>query len=197
LYQSIAEQLCSWQWHYYEIPETRVEGGVVFDCGAAEGLFALLVQDRADQVHCFEPLPDFRAALQRTFSKNDKITVVPVALGRQEGEAMLSTDGFSSRLDAAIGTVRVRVETIDGYCARIGTAPTYIKADLEGAEPDLLLGAERTIREHKPKIAITTYHEKGHAELLRSILSSFRPEYRFHVKGIEDRWGEPVLLHAW
>ena len=53
LWMVLSETLDARNWHYYEVPETRVEReDVVADCGAAEGIFALLVQSRARVPSC-------------------------------------------------------------------------------------------------------------------------------------------------
>src|ERR1700733_6542706 len=55
-----------WHWHQYEISETTVRpDDVVFDCGAAEGLFAFNVASRCKQVVCFEPLSVFVDCMRR------------------------------------------------------------------------------------------------------------------------------------
>jgi FkbM family methyltransferase len=187
-----------WNWHYYEVPETRVRpDDVVFDCGAAEGLFAFLVAPRCREVYCFEPVPEFRACLERTFAGQDNVTVVPVALGAAAGRGFMQMDGMSTALSEAESGLAVEIDTVDDFCVRTGVSPSYLKADLEGAEMQLLQGAAETIRRLKPRIAITTYHRSGDARALREFLASLRPDYAFRTKGIEHHWGEPIMLHAW
>lgn len=44
LFQIISEQFYPNDWHYYEIENTRInKNDIVVDCGAAEGLFSLLI----------------------------------------------------------------------------------------------------------------------------------------------------------
>ena len=48
----------------------------------------------------------------------------------------------------------------------------FIKMDIEGAEPKALIGAERTIREHRPQLAISVYHDLKHfASILAGLLT--------------------------
>src|ERR1035441_451781 len=52
LKQVIVESFYKNNWHYYEIPETKVEkNDIVIDCGVAEGLFGLLVKSRCRHVY--------------------------------------------------------------------------------------------------------------------------------------------------
>ena len=69
LHMVLSEALDERNWHFYEVPETRVQSDdVVADCGAAEGIFSLLVQERARQVYAIEPAPHWTASLERTFA---------------------------------------------------------------------------------------------------------------------------------
>jgi FkbM family methyltransferase len=198
LYMTLAEQLYHWSWHRYEVPETQVgTEDIVFDCGSAEGLFAFLVRDRAREVHCFEPLPAYLAGLRRTFDGAANVHLVEAALSDRTGAGHFSEEGISSGLTQDTTAPRVAVTTIDAYVAEHGLQCGYIKADLEGHELAVLHGAAETIRRFRPRIAITTYHHPAHAEQIRDLLTSFRPDYRFRVRGVAPRFGCPVMLHAW
>jgi hypothetical protein len=59
LHRVLAEETYSWNWHYYQVRQTRVErGDVVLDCGAAEGFFSLkAIEQGAGRVICIESHP--------------------------------------------------------------------------------------------------------------------------------------------
>lgn len=199
LQQVIAESHNAHDWHYYEIPETRVRpDDVVADCGAAEGLFAALVATRAAHVYAIEPLPRFVSLLRRTFAGVPSVTVVPVAVHARDGVARLSAGALDSTLaegDVGDGTA-VEVRSLDSLAREWPAPPTYIKADLEGADVAALEGARETIARVTPRIAITTYHEADHAERIGALLREVEPRYVVKVKGIAER-GCPTMLHAW
>jgi FkbM family methyltransferase len=200
LYMVLAETLNPENWHYYEIAETRVTGDdIVADCGAAEGIFALLVQSRARCVYAIEPSPHWTASLERTFADATNVTVLPVAIGAAQGQAYLSGGALDSTVsaDGRSGGHAVTVETIDHLFADQDRALTYLKADLEGFELEMLEGARRTIARYRPKIAITTYHCADHAERIAAFLRDVEPRYRVRTKGIDADTGSPVMLHAW
>lgn len=197
-YQTITEQWYPWQWHYYTIPQTAVApGDVVFDCGAAEGIFTFLHRGTAGHLYAFEPLPEFRAGLEKTFAGDARVTVVPSALGAVEDTAYLRRNGIASTLTTEPTDTTVRIETVDGFCRRQGTRVDFIKADVEGYEIEILRGAAEAIREFRPKIAVTTYHNAGDAREVEEFLRATLPEYRILRKGIEERAGAPVMVHAW
>jgi FkbM family methyltransferase len=200
LHMVLSEALDATNWHYYEIPETRVTpDDVVADCGAAEGLFSLLVHARAHQVFAIEPAPHWTTALSKTFADTPNVTVLPAALGDAPGRAYLSGGALDSVVTGTRrdGAPEIAVETIDRLFADRGRRLTYLKADLEGFELGMLSGAERTIARYLPKLAITTYHRADHADEIAGFLQRLEPRYRVHTKGIDASTGSPVMLHAW
>jgi len=184
-------------WHFYEVPGMEVgPDDVVVDCGAAEGLFSLLAAQRGAHVFAIEPLAVWRGALERTFAGMPNVELMPVALGRAPGQVHMEGGALSSVVSTGSGAGAVSLETIDRLFFERGLRPTYIKADLEGFECEMLTGAEQTIRRWSPRIAITTYHRAHHAEQITDMLRSFDPRYQITVRGIEAATGSPVMLHA-
>jgi hypothetical protein len=123
---------------------------------------------------------------------------MPCALSDKPGTGNITQDDISSALmqNPASGT-RVRVDTIDNLFHARGIRLDYIKADLEGYEYQMLKGAVKTIRACSPKIAVTTYHRQEHAKQIAVLLKDIHPDYQIKVKGVEERAGAPVMLHAW
>ena len=66
LHQVLAEETYKWNWHYYQIQQTRVEpDDVVMDCGAAEGFFSLMASEQgAKRVICLDFPPWYLRALK-------------------------------------------------------------------------------------------------------------------------------------
>ena len=73
----------------------------------------------------------------------------------------------------------------------------YIKADLEGSEPEMIQGAVKTISKYKPRIAITTYHKKNDADDIYKILKSIDSKYNIEIIGIKPENGCSIMMHAW
>jgi FkbM family methyltransferase len=59
---------------------------------------------------------------------------------------------------------------------------TYIKMDIEGAEPKALLGAEEVIRRCKPKMAVCVYHKPEHLWEIPLYLKKIVPEYKIFFR---------------
>jgi FkbM family methyltransferase len=108
----------------------------------------------------FEPLPDYAVQLATQFPTVD---VRRVALSRASGESEfvrpVGLDAYSGlrqrdypHVPARLERFKVRVSTLDEELSS-DYAPTLIKVDAEGGEYDILVGAEQTIRKHRPILA--------------------------------------------
>jgi len=198
LRQVIVESMYPDNWHYYEIPQTAVtKDDVVADCGAAEGLFSLLIAHRCRKLFLIEPLPDFVNCLEKTFASFENTEILACAISDAETTATLSPNGISSSLHRDDHGINVTVRTLDQLFFEKGIPVSYIKMDLEGYDFLALKGAEKLIRRNKPKIAVTTYHHADHYSQISSLLKSLVPEYNILSKGIFQETGNPVMLHAW
>jgi FkbM family methyltransferase len=200
LHQVLTEETYSWNWHYYQVPQTRVEvGEVVLDCGAAEGFFSLKASEQgAARVLCLEPHPAYMRALQQTFRDDNVVTVMDAAVGDEVGVIRLSNGGIGSVVtDECEGTIPIRVETIDHLCSSLKIEPTFIKADIEGYEEKMLMGAAQTIAACHPKLALTSYHRASAGDWMERFLKKIHPKYRIRLKGLAAQRGATVMLHAW
>jgi FkbM family methyltransferase len=139
----------------------RAAPGAVYDIGANVGLYGLLAAAYTDRaVHSFEPAPDTaQAARQIGAASGLELVVNEIALGEESGTATLylsdSTDSSNSlnpEFRPHSREIDVPVERLDDYVARTGAVPSVIKVDTETTEAQVLAGAERTIREHRPWI---------------------------------------------
>jgi hypothetical protein len=54
--------------------------------------------------------------------------------------------------------------------------------DIEGAELNALKGAERIIKEQKPKLAICIYHKPEDVWEIPNLLLDFVPDYKFYIR---------------
>ncbi len=69
---------------------------------------------------------------------------------------------------------------------------TFIKMDIEGAEPQALLGAQNIIRVQKPKLAICIYHDFCHLWEIPLYIKELVPEYKIFLRHHTDLAYETV-----
>ena len=70
---------------------------------------------------------------------------------------------------------------------------SYIKMDVEGAEYDSLIGAERLIRAHKPKLAICVYHEQKDFWRIPELVLSYNKDYKVYLRHYTEGLLETVM----
>jgi len=141
------------------VKELLRETDVCFDVGANVGYYTLLMaaQARKGMVHSFEPIPFNYHLLCSSVLLNGFENVVPncCALGNREGEcefAVAKDSGLSSFVDTGrnpvTATRRVRVTTLDRYCAQQRVERVdFLKIDVEGAEGLVLEGSRHILRD--------------------------------------------------
>jgi predicted RNA methylase len=169
------QDLCSP--HRYETEEFHVsEGDVVVDAGAAEGNFALSVVEKVGKLYLFETDEAWVEALQATFAAwKDKVVIVNKYVADTDSGTCISLDTFfeNQRVD-------------------------FIKADIEGAERQLLAGAKNILqRQASTKVVLCTYHLHDDADVLYKMLNDngFHTEFSngYMIFTIDKKLKAPYL----
>ena len=190
VYDTISCLLWEESTHKYEIPEASVrEGDVVIDAGAAEGLFSLMVADRASSVFAFEPAPVLKDCLLATIGEYNNVHFSHTALSSYRTRSG-SLEGYGERCElggSEENKTPIMVDTIDHVFGL--KRVNFIKADVEGSELALLKGAKSTLQIWGPRLAICLYHKPEDREEIPAYLTSLGVGYVF--KDSVD------VLHAW
>lgn len=157
---------------------------VFVDCGAYDGdtiaEFRRSTGDQFSRIVAFEPDPQNFAALASALNGDRRITLQPYGTtARRETLCFAAGDGAGSRISPT-GTCEIQTIALDE--ALEGIAPTYIKFDIEGSEPDALEGGRQTIVRHRPKMAVCVYHAPDHLWSLPLRLNELLPNSRFTMR---------------
>jgi FkbM family methyltransferase len=162
---------------------------VFVDCGAYDGDTIRAFRAHGGDGHeiAFEPDQNNYLELHRNFPN---IVALRMAVGAKKGRMPFDTgQGVSSSLGK--GQEVVDCDALDHLLA--GLHPTFIKMDIEGAELDALHGAAKTIKTHKPVLAICLYHKPTDLWEIPLYIRSIAPDYRLYLRRYaEDCW-ESVL----
>ena len=87
----------------------------------------------------------------------------------------------------------IEVDTIDNIVA--GNPVTFIKMDVEGVELQALKGAEQTIRQYKPILAISIYHKERDLIDIPAYIKKIVPEYTFFFR-VHKKMAIDVVLYG-
>lgn len=134
------------------------QNDMVIDAGAHFGDWSECVLNHTKNccsLHSFEPIPKFYDSLNQKFGKSSKCN--NLALGRADNQILMhyyfvESEGCSSLFerkvlnDIPVKKIIVNVTSLDKYCKGNNIKKiNYLKIDVEGAELDLILGANELI----------------------------------------------------
>lgn len=164
--------------------------GVFYDIGANRGGATLIALNYYKHVVAIEANPAMQTFFNRSFKAHTNVQLVPCAVGRPEqsgqqtffvdvsehaGGSSLYQEYAERHLVDAIQEIEVTVKTLSDICEENGLPPTFIKVDVEGSEPDVLLGSFDLIKEHMPTILFECWcdsWERGTRELCERLIGA-------------------------
>lgn len=156
---------------------------VFVDMGAFVGdtieRYLIMHQGVLGRIYAFEPdlhnLAAMRCRVERLRKEwglqEDSIQLLPYGVGRESQTMVIehAVNGLGSKLAGtnALGTGQViKVVALDDYFRE--QSVSFLKADIESFEYDMLCGAEKVIRRDVPKMAICIYHNA--TDMFRTML---------------------------
>ena len=135
--------------HRYNIDNN--DYSYVADLGTAEGCFTLDIIDRVKHAFLFECDPEWFEPLEATFAPwKHKVTLIKKFVGRFSDETHI---------------------TLDEYFEHIPV--DFIKADIEGAETDMLIGGEKTLKGKVTGANICLYHRPTDMQDILALLETY------------------------
>jgi len=144
------------------------------------------------QITAFEPDEENMAKLRESTSTNSRVLRFDKALSDHMHEEFFTANGdYSSHLGE--GQHRIQCWKLDDIYAESSRPPTYIKMDIESAEPEALWGARRILAEHKPVLAICAYHKSEHLWSIPLLIHALQPEYSLRLR----RYAEGAFELVW
>jgi hypothetical protein len=163
--------------HRFETSKFCVqEGDVVADIGAAEGIFALSAIEKVKKLYLFECEETWIEALEKTFEPwKGKVTIVNKYIADCTNDICITLDEFLK-----------------------GGEINFIKADIEGMETKLLMGAKETLATQKNlRMILCTYHKENDERDLKRILteSGFHTEFSkgYMILIFDEKLAPPYL----
>ena len=179
--------------HYFAEDIVKLENEVFVDCGAFTGdtIQELLAKTKPQKVFAFEPDEKNYQTLVKNFIHDD--SVVCLKMGAFSKKTTLSFAGGNADASKIVddGVIQIEVDSIDNILN--GDKATFIKMDIEGAELEALKGAQNTIRNYHPKLAISAYHKFEDLFTLPQYIYSLDDSYKFYLRRHSHLTHELVL----
>lgn len=173
---------------------------IFVDCGAFDGdsikEFSRRVNGSFEKVIGLEPdslnrarFERFRASLPQEQAK--RIELLPYAVGHKRESLVFDITGTATSVLGS-GKNEVLCVPLDEV---ITIPPTFIKMDIEGAEPGALLGATNLLQKHRPILAVCLYHKLEHLWEIPLWLNRFLPDYELFLRRYSDECWE-IICYA-
>ena len=183
---------------------------IVYDVGANFGYYSLAFSKVVKKVYSFEPLPKNHGITKKHLEVNNikNVELFPYAISdisqvlRFTNSLAHSSNTYkteSSNFNNSESVIEVQGHSLDALIFEHNfPKPDFLKVDVEGAELDFLKGAEKTLREIKPKFVLAT-HDKlipGIKDKCLQFLESVNYNYEetFEIKdheGLNDFYVSP------
>jgi len=171
---------------------------VFVDCGSFDGgelgSFVAHWQGKFKHAFAFEPDPSNRLALAACIARmgiGTRATIMPSAVGNVNGPVSFSCSGsVRSHLSSNESDARLECRKLDDI--EWPLRPSYIKMDIESAEPEALRGAAEVLRRDRPVLAVCTYHRSEHLWQIPNLIHSIFPEYRIFLRRYAEECWEGV-----
>jgi FkbM family methyltransferase len=120
---------------------------------------------------------------------HERVHLFPNALGSAPARIQFDVTGT---VGSAVGRGNAWVDLVTLDQTVFGYEPTFLKMDIEGAEPDALLGASAVIRTHQPILAICLYHATRHLWNIPLFIKELVPGYQLYLRRYSSDCWEQV-----
>lgn len=170
-----------------EIDVTVKEGDIVIDAGAWIGDFSAYASVKGAKVYAFEPFPETIEYLKNTQILNSNIKIIKKGLSNKNGQTFMSINrsnpGGNYLSEENEHSEKVEITSLDEFVKEHNiNRINFIKADIEGHERFILMGAQSVLKNFAPKLAICTYHLPDDPQVIAKIIKESNPNYKIVQK---------------
>lgn len=183
---------------YFDESIIRFDDQEVFvDGGCCDLGTSLLLRQKVPKVkvYAFEPDEDsYKKCLARKEEEHfDNAKVINTGLWDCKTTLSFEAErGLGCSRISENGSITIKVDRMDD-CISPSEKITFIKLDLEGSEYEALKGAERIIRNDRPKMAISLYHRADDLILIPGLIMSYVNDYDYYIRYYRNELTETVL----
>lgn len=183
---------------YYDLDLVKCDDQeVVVDLGAwigdsVEGY--INVYGKYRKIYCYEIDASSVEEMKKNLNQYSDIEYRNKAVGSKNsmgGYAVCNPQSTINRITEDHTGKEIEIVSLD---EDISEKITLIKMDIEGAEQDALLGCVRHIREEKPKLLISVYHNNEDIWKIPKMIFDMNENYRFYLRSNGWQWGPAEIV---
>ncbi|MFA6054908.1 MAG: FkbM family methyltransferase [Thermodesulfovibrionales bacterium] len=172
---------------------------IFVDCGAFDGdtikNFLRRREASFGKVVAIEPDPANYKKLQEFIPKlpaeiRGKVISFQFAVGAIRGKVPFAADGTMGSIINKNGNIMIECARLDDIFRDY--LPTYVKLDIEGAEPQALIGAKRLIEQNSTVWVVCVYHQQDHLWKIPLYINSLSGDYRIFLRRYAEECWETV-----
>lgn len=169
---------------YFDLPELELKNECFADVGALDGETTEYFLSHFENGHAYvlEPNPEQFSVTAERLRDCPEVELFPY--GAYDENTTLRFDTEEGNEGGAkvseSGGIEIEVRRLDDLLG--GRKVTFLKMDIEGSELAALRGAERIIREQRPKLAICVYHKPEDMWEIPSLILQYDPDYKLYLR---------------
>ena len=169
------------------------------DCGSFDGdtleIFESITGGKYQKYFAIEADTYTYESLKEKISKNkyDKVKALNFACWDTPTKLRFESQQTAGHVTED-GKQVIAAETLDNILEN--EKVTFIKMDIEGAEERALIGAEKTIREQTPILAICLYHGLEDYYKLPLLMKKYNSEYNLYIRHYMDLVDSETVCYA-
>ncbi|MBR1390967.1 MAG: FkbM family methyltransferase [Lachnospiraceae bacterium] len=183
---------------YFPVEEgldLRRKNHVFLDLGAYDGDscrgFIDYVNGQYEKIIAVEASDINYKKLQTKMSAVTNMELLKTGIYREKGKLKFELNDAKNSFVSEQGTSWLDVDSVDGILG--SQRVSFIKMDIEGAEYDALIGAEKTIQRDTPILAVSVYHYTEDLFRLQLLIQEMHPRYKYYLRHYSPTAIETVL----
>lgn len=140
-------------------------------------------------IYFFEPDESNLLKAKNILKDYRNIFYYKIGLSDKKEVVKFSSEGSSSNINEH-GTISIETDMLDNV---IMGPISYIKMDVEGWESKVIEGAQNTIKEYKPILAVCVYHKCNDLWAIPEQVLSIRDDYKIFLRHYTEGITETVM----
>jgi len=179
--------------YFEDFLNLAIKGESFVDVGAYDGYTTeefIKISPKFKKVFLFEPEEKNLRMAQNRLKQFKNIEFHQIGLSNKKEILKFDVSGSSSKISED-GSVIIHVDKLDDI---IKEEVTFIKMDIEGAEPKAIEGAKKTIQKYHPKLAISVYHQKDDFWKIPEQILAIRDDYDIYLRHYTEGISETIMF---